>query len=314
MKKRTKIALWAAAGCIFVGGLLMGIGSAAGGRGQLKEINNNSMGVTFEGVSLNVSDVDGIVSEILDEDSVYRGEEETPGQEVLSGDFTRSFSAEGLRKLDITVGVHSVILVEGDGDEVTVQGENCDRIQCFVKDGELVLKDVGRKKAEVHADSRKITLTLPAGIRWEEAEVEAAMGSVEIGRLEAREAELAAGMGSIQAEHITATELNIEAEMGAVEVEDFAVSDMDISADMGSVELKGDLTGTLEAEASMGSIRLELEREKSYYDYRVETSMGSVTLDGESWSKLEKELVINNAGQGSMELDASMGSIEIFFK
>ena len=112
MKKGMKIALWAAVGCIFIGGILMGIGSAAGGQHQLKEVNANSMGVTFGGIGLNIGS--------LNENGFYRGEDETKEQEVLSGDFSRSFSADGLKKLTITVGVHELEMTEADANEVTV--------------------------------------------------------------------------------------------------------------------------------------------------------------------------------------------------
>ena len=123
---------------------------------------------------------------------------------MLNGDFTRSFLAADLRELDVTTGIHEFTLVTEDTDKVTVEGDHCERIQCYVKDGRLVIKDVGQKDADMNTNDRKICVTVPKDFAWTEADIDAAMASAVIEQLSGAEIELTAGMGTIEIGNIIA--------------------------------------------------------------------------------------------------------------
>jgi len=310
MKKRTKIALWTALFCILIGSLLWAGGVVAGGLKQLDQISIHGDGLWD---SLLQIDGDEAVEKLLEDAGYFQGAKKTAGQKVYNGDFTLEIPAEKLAELDLEIGIHSLEITTATVDKVTIEGKNCDQIQCYQKENTLEIKDVGKKKT---ADKeRQIKVVLPESVQWQEAEIEAAMAKVTADVLNARKVQLKAGMGNIEIENLTADEADIEADMGNVIVENFDIRDLDISADMGAVEMEGKAVISLDAEANMGAVELKLHQAFMDFNYEIDASMGTVVVDGESYSSLKQERVINNTGaNGRMELEASMGSIEICFE
>ena len=296
MRKRTKAALWVAAGCIFFGGIIMGAGSVAGGYGQLKDVSDNPLGVTFERDAFYISSPNAETKENhLQKTKNFVGEEIVPGQEVLSGDFARSFSVQNLYELEIKTGIHNFTIIESDVDNITVEGVNCDQIQCFVREGELRLLDVGRKNAITGPDDRRIHISIPKDMQWTEVELEVVMAEADVQVLRAQDCELTV-------------------DMGAISVKNAVVGNLDVSADMGAVTLEGEIQHNAEADASMGAVIFKLKQKETDFNYQIEASMGSVKLGGKEISGLDKEKMINNQADRTMELEASMGSIEIIFE
>lgn len=335
MKKGVKTALIIAAACIGVGAVLTGAGYAAGGfeepelvEGYIEKIDRVTGRYTGlwdsaagEYMSFWDKAADSWIGRWLPEavsdndHGFYNGEKEEHGQEVYSGDFEAEVPYSGsLLELDVEMGVHGLEIVEGNDDRITIRGTNCDRIQCYVKDGILHVKDVGRHKKVYKTTGRTLQLTIPSGIKWAKADLEAGMGYVEMWMLEAREASLDADMGYVAVEFLTAEEADLEADMGSVTVGEGNIGELDISASMGSVKVTGTVSGNVEAEADMGSCVLTLRQSVTDFNYEITTSMGSVELNGEEYSGLDKEKLILNGAPRTMELDSSMGSIEIYFK
>lgn len=303
MKKRTKAGLIAAGACILTGVVLMGAGSIAGGYEQVEEMDvpwlwNTSVNRYYrydDDWTDDWDDDDGIDA---DHDDGFHGAllEKVEGKETLSGDFARQVEYAGtLRKLEADAGAYSLLIEEGEDNAVRIRGENCDGIQCYVKDGTLYLKDVAHHHVTLRSGERKIELTVPGGIVWDKVSLDAAAGSIRIGSLNADRLEAEAAAGNIEAEQI-------------------AVRSLDVSADLGNVSLYGSLEGDAEVEASMGNVTLGLNQRADAFNYEVRAEMGTIRLDGEQFTGLDRKTTIQNRADRKMELECSMGSIEIFFE
>lgn len=327
MKKGTRAAVIAAMICIVAGGILAGIGAAAGGREQIAEGD-------FQYVQLGESggDLDDAVEafflknlgrlgrserleDIADTVGRYDGEKEKKGVEVLNGDFERTIAYSGaLSRLETKVGIHVLEIKEGSGGEILLKGKNCDRIQCYVEEGTLYIKDVGTRKKYKRTNDRELVLTVPAGILWEKVEMEAPIGGIEMDSLAAQKAELDAEMGNIVVYSLTADKLDIEANMGNVEIRNARAGRLEAEASMGNIEFEGRVDGDIEAEASMGSITLSLAQEKEEFNYEISAGMGSVTVDGSDCGGLSRDQTIDHQADKRMKLNSSMGSIDIYFE
>lgn len=314
MKKGTKAAVIAAVTCIAVGCVLIGAGTAAGGISQLRE--GDFSFVHLDGDDVDLDDVLGSVfwGHVTGiGNGSYDGEKTEKGVEVLSGDFEQEIAYTGsLEKLEVKVGVH--ILEIREGQKLLLSGKNCDRIQCFVKDGTLYVQDVGKNKKYTRVNDRELVLTVPKGICWEEAEINAALGGVEMDVLTAKKAELDADMGNISISSLIVDSLEIDADMGNVELDDAAVRGLDAEANMGSIEFSGTVDGDIDAKAGMGSIELTLRQDISDFDYEITSDMGSVTLDGEDYSGVNTKMKLNHDSGRTLTADSSMGSIDIYFE
>lgn len=316
MKKGIKTAVIVALGCIAAGGVLMGAGIAAGGREQLERGE-------FDYIHLDEDEVDSWLGRLIltgarsgrKGEGSYDGEPEEEGVEVLSGDFDREIAYSGrLNQLETDVGIHILEIRKGNTGKVRIEGKNCDRIQCYVKDGTLYVKDVGKNKKYTHINNRELVLTIPGDIRWEDVEMEVFIGGVEMENLEAEQVELDVSMGNIEIDGLKADHLEIEVSMGNVEITDAETGSLDAETDMGNIDFSGVVDGGISAYVNMGSIALELKQERTDFDYEISADMGSVTLDGEDYSGLSTAWHENNGAGRKLEADSSMGSIDISLK
>ena len=317
MKKSVKTALIVAAGCIGVGVLLMGAGSAAGGISQLDQVNvgGNDFVETQEKLVRTIEVGDTVKHALHLDAGVESGSEAISGYKVYDGDFSEEIAYEGtLKQLEVEIGVHSVKIEETDGTDIYLEGTNVESVQCYVKNGVLSLKDVGWNKKVSGTVKREIVLTVPADIKWEEADLEANMGNIEAEKLEADQTELSADMGNISLQKLTAGELDISADMGNIVVNNMYTDYLDVSANMGNVDLSGRIGNAAEAEADMGNITLHLDHQNEEFNYQISAEMGTISLDGKDYSGLKKEERLDYGAKKMMELETSMGSIEISFQ
>lgn len=314
MKKGTKAAMITAAACIAAGCVFIGAGTAAGG---VEQVKTGEFDLFYPNRDID-ADFDGVLDllPLKSEDrGRYDGETVTKDIEVLSGDFERSIEYhDSLENLEIKVGVHILEIREGDGPEILLEGTNCDQIQCYVDNGTLYLKDVGKNKKYLRVRDRTLTLTVPAGIRWDDASISAAIGGVEADALDAQKIKLDVDMGNIDIDSLTAERLEIGADMGNVELRNAQAGGLDAEANMGNIEFEGAVNGNVEAEAGMGSITLTLAQREDEFNYEISAGMGSVTLDGADFGGLSHEKKLDNGADRRMKLESSMGSIDIYFE
>lgn len=246
----------------------------------------------------------------------YEGGEADPDQEIYSGDFDTDITySDKPVNLDLEIGMHHLVISEGKADGIHLSGKNSGEIQCYVKDRTLYLKDSEAYKKNIHIDDRELILTIPSDIVWQEATLKAGLSSLEMETLNAREADLDAEMGSIRIGSVTAEDLEVSSSMGSVSIDSIQTDALEVSAEMGSAELSGIVNGNIEAESNMGSIELTLLQKESDFNYEVASGMGSVTVNGEKYTTdKEKKVRVNNDADKNMNLQSSMGSIDISFK
>lgn len=295
MNKKIKTILIAAAGCVGAGGILMGIGSAMGGYSELGRMNT----------ALEWAD-----------SGYYEGEEQNMEQEVFSGDFeTEIIFAQMPEALEAKIGVHGLKLVEGDAGEIRLEGRNADRVQCYVENGTLYLKDVGTHKKYKKTNGRELTLTVPAGMEWETAVLEADLGYVYAETLSAKTAVLDAEMGSVKVGRLKADSVQASGEMGNVEIAEGTVKGLKANAEMGSILFSGTVEGPAEADAEMGSVTLRLYQKQEDFNYKVSSEMGSIKIGGKKYGAADgREKTVDHGADWQMDLETSMGSIEISFE
>ena len=201
--------------------------------------------------------------------SRWSGEEEQEGEEVLDGDFFHSVEWTGAfpKDLKVELGVHALEIVEGGDSAITLEGHLADRIQCYVKDGELCLQDVGKNKKFVKTNNRQLVLTVPAGTVWEEAELSAGVSYISMDTLQAGEVSLESDLGVIEIGNLQARRLEAEAK----KPEDF---DYEIRTGMGSITVGG--------QDYSGMDREKIVENGSDRKMKLDSSMGSIEILWES--------------------------------
>lgn len=261
---------------------------------------------------------DGVENRVegMTDDGYYNGAEQNMEQEVFTGDFEKDIAfTEMPAAIEVEIGVHCLKLVEGDTGKIRLEGRNADRIQCYVENGTLYLKDVGTHKKYKKTNGRELTLTVPAGTEWKTAVLDADMGYVQAETLSAKTAVLKTEMGSIELGKLKADFAEASGEMGNVEVEEAEIKGLKAEAEMGNIVFAGTVKGTVEADSEMGSITLRLRQKQEEFDYRVSSEMGEVKVGGVKYGLADgREKTVDNGADWRMDLETSMGSIEILFE
>lgn len=295
MNKKIKTILIAAAGCIGAGAVLTGIGAAMGGCSELGKMNMPS---------------------VWTDAGYYDGEETNTGQEVLNGDFEAEIVfTEMPETLEVEIGVHNLKLTEGNDGKIFLKGRNADRIQCYVENGTLYLKDVGEHKEYKKTNGRELTLTVPAGTEWKRASLETDMGYVSAETLSAETAVLDAEMGAVELESLKADTAEFLAEMGNVEIAEGTVKGLKADAEMGNILFSGTIEETAEAECEMGNVTFKLSRKEEDFNYTICSEMGSVRIGNKKYGAADgTEKTVDHGADRQMTLETSMGSIEILFE
>ena len=140
----------------------------------------------------------------------------------------------------------------------------------------------------------KIEVTVPADQRLERVRVDVGAGRVELENLQCETAELEVGLGAVQATDVRVYQKS------------------KLSVDLGELKLSGGLLGETFVTCSMGNVRLKLERPEEY-GYEVSSDLGSVSIDGRSYSGLDSQCKQFPEADNFYTVHCEMGNVQLDF-
>ena len=108
-------------------------------------------------------------------------------------------------------------------------------------------------------------------------------GEGEIYDMELEELQATSYLGNLYIENVEASSGKIENATGAITVIDGSMSNIEFTNNQGAISYTGDLYEQNQLACENGSIELCLRREKNEYGYDMSASLGSVTIDGETY-------------------------------
>lgn len=137
-----------------------------------------------------------------------------------------------------------------------------------------------------------VTIYLPADAYFDEIEIEAAAGSLELDALRARQIELNVGAAACDIDRIECDALSVDVGAGALET--------------GRIDAK-----LLSADVGMGAFTGTLAGSAEDYRYEAEAALGAVTLDGATVAGGIAAEGAGGSGSRLLDLNVGMGSIEL---
>ena len=123
------------------------------------------------------------------------------------------------------------------------------------------------------------------------------------------EMEFSADAGSIEASGLQMKKLILSVEAGAITLTDSEAAELEADAEAGAIRFSGSITDRVDADAELGNIVLKLSQSKDDFDYEIDSDLGTWNLG----ISVENSVICNKAS-GKMNLDSSMGNIEIYFE
>lgn len=290
--------------CIAAGFLFIGIGSSMGGWKNIDQINSRYIHFggsdTFIGLYLPENTKESI--EILSRETDSPADVgSTSTGEVIS------FNGKLLEEMEISANTLALKIVPGKSDAIILSGSNRDKMNCYIEDNCLYLEEKNHKPIQKGGE---IVLTVPESMDWKKIEIDAQAAYVALQDFSAEEMEFSAGAGSIEASGLQTKKLILSAEAGAITLTDSEAAELEADAEAGAIRFSGSITDRVDADAELGNIILKLSQSKDDFDYKIDSDLGNVEFDGIS---VENSVICNKAS-GKMNLDSSMGNIEIYFE
>ena len=218
-----------------------------------------------------------------------------------------SFNGKSPEKMEISANTLALKIVPGESDAIILSGSNRDKMNCYIEDNCLYLEEKNHKPLQ---KSGEIVLTVPESMDWKKIEIDVEAAYVALQDFSAEEMEFSADAGSIEASGLQMKKLILSVEAGAITLTDSEAAELEVDAEAGAIRFSGSITDRVDADAELGNIVLKLSQSKDDFDYEIDSDLGNVEFDGIS---VENSVICNKAS-GKMNLDSSMGNIEIYFE
>ena len=290
--------------CIAAGFLFIGSGSSMGGWKNIDQINSRYIHFggsdTFIGLYLPENTNESIEILSRETDSPADAGNDSTGEVI-------SFNGKSPEKMEISANTLALKIVPGESDAIILSGSNRDKMNCYIEDNCLYLEEKNHKPLQ---KSGEIVLTVPESMDWKKIEIDVEAAYVALQNFSAEEMEFSADAGSIEASGLQMKKLILSVEAGAITLTDSEAAELEADAEAGAIRFSGSITDRVDADAELGNIVLKLSQSKDDFDYEIDSDLGNVEFDGIS---VENSVICNKAS-GKMNLDSSMGNIEIYFE
>lgn len=210
-----------------------------------------------------------------------------------AGGGIRTFPA--VHELSVSLEYGDLTMEYGDTEEIQVDfGEDSafgEVVWAYVEDGEITLDIYGK---DSQGGKTQVSVIIPRGHVFQEADVKVGAGSCTVLDLEAQELEL-------------------DLAAGEMILEEMRVSSLSIDCAAGNVSCSGRVLGDVEVDCAAGNVTLLLNHDKNEFNYELEGAGGSIQIGDDTFSGLafSKEY-IHHAGK-YMELQTVTGNIRVEF-
>jgi len=234
-------------------------------------------------------------------------------REILKGDIDKYNLGSDIRDMEIEVGGCRFTTKNSDDGNFYLEAEKATKFQGYVKGKTLHIKSVTSSVRLNDLGDCRITLYIPEGFSFDEAEIEMGAGVLETGGLNAKKVSLDVGAGQITVRGISASEAELSVGVGQIELYDMNVDDLSAEVGMGELVAEGEIGSHADIECAMGNVELGIKGHQDDFNYKLSGSMGNLDLGEESYSGFSQSKRIDNGAAKNMDVDCSMGNISIRF-
>lgn len=242
--------------------------------------------------------------------------------------FSIDESYTGVTSLDMKIGYGNVKIVEGDEFSISADNLPENEFDSYVEDGTWYIKENERSIIEIvnielprngvfwwdDHFTPNITITIPKGFKADQFKLNLATGRVEADSIQALEGEFSVGAGELHINHLTVdNKSKYSVGTGEMELKDIIAKDVDVENGVGSAKIEGSITGNNTITCDVGHISLKLNGDKEDYSYDIDSDIGDVEIDGESYHGISNKVISNNNAENKIVLDNNIGNITVEF-
>lgn len=326
MRKFMKFCFILAMVLIIVGGALYMMGRKDGGRGDMDELLSEFGGgrVSFDwedgfGFFGHSSGVTSIVDSVdmgfdPDDASIFDS-----SHTIWEGTFDKQMIWQGnITELTLEVGGSMVDIEESGDGSIYIEGWNVGKLQAYVEaylpeGGMLYVKSVRPANLWDEIKNSHITLYLPEDCSLDLVDVSLGAGQLQMEDLTVESMMASIGAGQLLMEDMVIGNLDVSLGAGELRVDGMEVQSLMASIGAGNMDFSGAVNASAQISCSMGNVSMKLEGDKEDFDYQLDCVAGNMMIDGEVFAGAVVERTIDNGADKFMDIDCSMGNVEIDF-
>lgn len=221
-------------------------------------------------------------------------------------------SLNGITSLDLDVPA-DIKVTSGQGKMIVYGMKNPedpadDRFESSLSSADGIMSFQYKVPANININwTMKVEIQLPESM--DILKVYTSLGDIDIKDQLLDGLELEAALGEIEAENCFTDTLNVTASMGDVSLENVSARAANIDLGLGDLSYEGECE-EMAAVVSSGSASITLPKESAKPGLNLYAALGEITVDGKTIGQSEYEC----AGAGSIQVDCSLGDIEIEYE
>jgi hypothetical protein len=158
-----------------------------------------------------------------------------------------------------------------------------------------------------------VTLTLPAGIALTSFRVNMGAGSATFDSVVADDFSVESGAGSFKGDGVKARKVNLEAGAGSIEFNGCEFGESRVSAGAGRFVFSGTLGDFTDVSTGAGAVEMKINGNANDYRIDFDRGIGSVRIDGESFSGIGHGSSGNRTAPRKIKLSSGVGSVRLDF-
>lgn len=233
---------------------------------------------------------------------------------IWGGDMEKTCLGEDVEALKVEVGgclFHTEVSAD---DSFYIKASDTGKSQAYIENGTLYVRSTTKSVTLLGSwKGSKITLYVPAGYHFKEADIELGAGELMFDALEADQISLGVGAGRITADRLKTQSLTMEIGMGQIDMKDVEVESLVAEVGMGNLMVEGTVNGDADVSCAMGNVDLKLMGSQQNFNYQIEGALGNIDLGQESYSGIGLSREIDNGAPKEMKVKCEAGNITIKF-
>lgn len=221
---------------------------------------------------------------------------EEPGN-IIEGSKRLSFKNVNDLDVDVWAGELEVKTDTDLSGEIVIETVNVSEklcLKCYMDGNELKMESRKKVLGINKGKAGKITIRMPAGIRFTEAS-------------------LGLSAGRLYVEDIAADELSIDVGAGEGTVDSFKAYEADLECGAGTLIAAGAAEAEVDIGCGVGEIIYTAQGKESDYNYNIDCGVGEIICGTNSYTGLGRSKTVDHHGSKNMDLECGIGTVTVNF-